>query len=309
VSELSGYTRVGMGIASAARWFGGVLVMIALAAGIRTTRLTAFTQHHESQRYEDAYYLPPSQWLPLMSLGYRSAAADLLWCRTLIYIGEQFIRGGSQRHAQAYADAIITLDPDFKAPYRWPITVMLYREGDFVLKDVLEAADYLRRAVKRWPNDGELAWDLGSTLRFEVVPFIPDAALKKKLESEAADLLSTAALLGAGPPWLALNSSALLTKLGKKEQAIRHLEEVYGTVQDEDTKKQIAAQLAALRSQTYSEAVRAANDQFEGERQRSFPYLSRSAFFVIGPKAQFERLRMLEDDFLPPSVSEQVFDE
>jgi tetratricopeptide (TPR) repeat protein len=298
-----------MDLSSVARWMGGVVVLLALAAGIRSTRLEAFTRHQQSQRYEEAYYLPPSEWLPLMSLGYRSAAADLLWCRTLIYIGEQFLRGGMQRHAGAYADAIITLDPGFKAPYGWPITVALYRPGDFVLKDVLDAVQYLRRAVKLWPNDGELAWDLGSTLRFEVVPHVGDPALKEQLTREAADMLATAAVLGAGPPWLALNSSQLLTKLGKKEQAIRHLEEVYGTVQDEATKQEIAARLAALRSQTYSEAVRAANEQFEQERHRSFPYLPPSLFFVVGPRAELERMRMLRDNFLPPSVSDQVQEE
>jgi tetratricopeptide (TPR) repeat protein len=298
-----------MGLASAARLLGAAVLLLALAAGIRSTRLAAFTQHHESQRYEDAYYLPPSEWLPLMSLGYRSAAADLLWCRTLIYIGEQFMRRGMQRHATAYADAIITLDPAFKAPYSWPATVALYRPGKFVLKDVLDAAEYTRRAVKRWPDDGELAWDLGSVLRFEVLPHVKDPALQEKLEREAADLLSRAAVLGAGPPWLALNSSQLLAKLGKKEQAIRHLEEVYGTVQDPDAKAQIAEQLAALRSQTYSEAVRAANEQFAVERRRSFPYLSPTAFFVVGPRAQFQRMRMLKDNFLPPSFSEQILEE
>lgn len=289
-----------------ARWLGAALLLVGLGAAIRTTRLVAFQQHHDSDHYEDAYYLPPSEWLPPMSLGFRQAAADLLWCRTLIYIGEEFLRGGVLRHATAYADAIITLDPDFKAPYRWPATVSLYRPGEFDLEEVLGAVDYLRRAVRRWPNDGELAWDLGSTLRFEVVPHVKDAALKQKLEGEAADMLSTAALLGAGPPWLALNSSTLLTKLGKKEQAIRHLEEVYGTVQDPETKAQIAARLASLRSQTYAEAVREANEQFEQQRRRAFPYLSPTAFFVLGPRAQEERFRLLEDNFLPATATDSL---
>jgi tetratricopeptide (TPR) repeat protein len=292
----------------AVRFLGGVLLMVALGAAIREVRLAAFAADQKSRRYEDAYYLPPSQWLPIMSLGYRTAAADLLWCRTLVYIGEEFLRGGLQRHATAYADAIITLDPDFKAPYSWPVTVALYRPGEFAQKDVFDAVDYLRRAVKRWPNDGQLAWDLGSTLRFEIMPMLKDAALREKLNNEAGDLLSTAAVLGAGPPWLALNSSDLLAKLGKKEQAIRHLEEVYGTVQDEATKQEIAERLAMLRSETYSEAVREANEQFERERQHAFPYLSPTAFFVLGPRAEIEHFRLLQDDFLPPSRDDQVFE-
>ena len=48
----------------------GVLVLASLAFGVRELRLKAFAAHLGSQRYEDVYYLPPSHWLPVLSVGY-----------------------------------------------------------------------------------------------------------------------------------------------------------------------------------------------------------------------------------------------
>jgi tetratricopeptide (TPR) repeat protein len=284
-----------------------VLAVALLALATRHTRLVAFDQHHESQAYEDVYYLPPSSWLPVLSLGYTSAAADLLWCRSLVYFGDEFIRHGVVKHLFAYGDAIIKLDPDFKTPYSWIATVAMYRAGEFDLKEALIAVGYLRTAVKRFPNDGKLAWDLGSILRFEIYPLLKkDHAMATKIEEEAAEHLSTAALLGAGPPWLALNSANLLQKLGKTEQAIQHLEEVYGSVQDEYTKREVGQRLALLRSEAHAAALQEANDQFERERKRSFPYVSPALFLLLGDKQEFRRMGMLKRNFLPESSAEQV---
>jgi hypothetical protein len=287
-----------------------VLSIVMLAWAIRTTRLTAFEAHRESQTYEDVYYLPPAEWLPVLSMGYRSAAADLLWCRSLVYFGEEFLRKGTVKHLFNYANAIIALDPDFKSVYPWVATAAMYRAGEFDVKEAMHAADYLRTAVRRWPDDGKLAWELGSMLKFEIYPYVgKDPALGEKISEEAAQHLSAAALMGAGPAWLALNSSSLLQRLGKTEQAIQHLEEVYGSVQDESVKAEIAERLASLRSEAYAAAVREANDQFEAQRAASYPYLSSTMFLLLGSKASRARFDMLKRDFLPADPVDQVFDE
>jgi hypothetical protein len=287
-----------------------MLTIVLLAWATRATRLVAFEAHHQSQTYEDVYYLPPAQWLPVLSMGYHTAGADLLWCRSLVYFGEEFLRRGTVKHLFNYASAMITLDPDFKSVYPWVATAAMYRAGDFDLKEAMRATDYLRNAVRRWPNDGKLAWELGSMLKFEIYPYLNnEPELRTKVGEEAAQNLSAAALMGAGPPWLALNSSSLLQRLGKTEQAIQHLEEVYGSVQDDDIKAEIAQRLASLRSETYAEAVREANDQFEAQHLAAYPYLSSSMFLLLGSKASEARFEMIERNFLPADRSAQVFDE
>ncbi|MFT3921891.1 MAG: hypothetical protein QM778_05095 [Myxococcales bacterium] len=280
-----------------------VLALGGIALLARTTRLAAFEEHQAHERYEDVYYLPPANWLPAVSLGYTSAAADLLWCRSLVYFGEEIGQRGNVRHLFQYMDAVIALDPTFRAAYRWAATGIIYRPVPPTIDEVTRGADYLRRAVERWPNDGELRWDLGSYLRFELAPMVKnDPARKDRLLLEAAPHLHVAGIKGAGPPWLALNNATLLSRLGKKEQAIRQLEEVYATVSDEETRSDIMAKLTQLRSESYAEAVQVAVEQFEREREASFPYMSPDLFLLLGPKVSPGYPAAIAEHFAPPDM-------
>ena len=62
-----------------------IVVLIAALAGVWSLRGRAMDHYLASQTYEDIYYLPPPEWLDVMSLGYRRALADLIWLRASIY--------------------------------------------------------------------------------------------------------------------------------------------------------------------------------------------------------------------------------
>jgi tetratricopeptide (TPR) repeat protein len=279
------------------------LLVIAVAAGCYVTRelrLAAFHSHLASQSYEDRYYLPPAEWLPLMSLGFRAALADLIWCRSLIYFGEELVHKGGVKFAFEYTDAVLALDPDFRSAYAWIGTAALYRAKGVTYEDGLRATSYLKRAVDRWPSDGDLHWRYASILRFELAPMLKPGPQKDHLIALSAPHLVAAANLGAGPAWLSLNSVALLERLGQKEQAIRHMEEVYGTVQDERTKRLIEDRLREMRSESFVEALRTANQELESERLASYPYLTPSMFILVGPRYAQREHELVRYRFLPP---------
>ncbi len=259
-----------------------VVAVVALSFASRVARLPVTDAYRSAQRYEDVYYLPSADTLPVLSLGFHSALADLLWCKSLVYFGEDIMHRGTVRYLFLYTDAILALDPSFREPYRWVATGALYRPGHTTLEEALRAADYLARAVKRWPNDGELRWDYGSLLRFELAPKTSDARQKRALLERAAPQLEAAARMGAGPAWLALNSAELLNKLGRTEQAIRHLEELRSTVSDLAVQTEIDQKLSVLRTETYVEALRTAEQQLEAARLRSYPYLSPALYMFVG---------------------------
>lgn len=283
-----------------------LLAVLGVGYGTRELRLLSFHAHQQSQSYEDRYYLPPARWLPVMSLGFRAALADLIWCRSLVYFGEEMVHKGAVKYAFDYTDAVLALDPDFRSAYVWIGTASVYRGAEDLYTNGLRASRYLKRATERWPNDGDLHWRYGAYLRFELAPHLPEGAEKNRLISLSAPHLAVAASLGAGPAWLALNSSAILWTVGQTEQAIRHLEEVYGTVQDENTKRIIEERLTALRSQAFVEALRAANEEFEQERQSSYPYLTPSLFMLIGPRLRETWHAQVANRFLaaPPALAE-----
>jgi hypothetical protein len=265
--------------AGAAVWLFAIAV---LCLGVRETRLHIVEQHRDAQKYEDIYYLPSAEHLPMLSLGYQAALADLLWCKSLVYFGEQIVHRGVVRYLFQYTDAIIALDPSFREPYRWVSTAAFYKPGQLSREAAYHAAEYLARAVRRWPNDGELRWDYGSLLRFELSPLERAPQRKRALLERAAPHLEAAARLGAGPPWLALDSAELLNKLGRTEQAIRHLEEFRSLVTDPAVQNEIEQKLWRLRTEAYVEAQRTAIHNFEEGRLRSYPYLSPELYFFIG---------------------------
>lgn len=277
------------------RALGTVLVLAALALSAVTAselRTHAHDEYQAAQTYEAVYYLPPSEWLPVFSLNWDEAAASLLWMRALVYFGEEFVHGGDVSHVYRYADAMLALDPDFAAVYRWVGVAGLYRPVAITPDDVERAVQIMERGAERFPEDGELAWSLGAALVFELAPLHED-------DEEAADRararglphLMRAARLGAAPEWMGLANSALMMHLGRNEQAVRHLEETYHHVDDPELRARITERIRGLREQARADALVAIVSELESKRRRDFPYLSADLFILVGerPPVDLER--------------------
>jgi len=125
------------------------------------------------QAYEDIYYLPPPEWLQVMSLGHRHALADLIWLRALIYFGEEFEHRGAVKHVFNYGESMLALDPDFQRVYRWIGVAGVYTPTGSPREFIERAIAVLRRGVERFPDDGDMAWDAGATITYELLPNLP----------------------------------------------------------------------------------------------------------------------------------------
>ncbi len=256
--------------------------MIGVVAGVGTLRGRAMEQFLETRTYEDIYYLPPPEWLGVMSLGHRRALADLIWLRALIYFGEEFEHQGAVRHVFNYGESMLSLDPDFQRVYRWVGVAGVYTPAGSPPEVIERAIDVLRRGVARFPEDGELAWDAGATIIYELLPHLDkDDPRRTQLLEEGNQHMMAAARLGAGPAWLVLTNATTLRKLGERDRELRHLEEMYAMVRDPTVKEQIEIRLALLRDQAYSEAFRSANEEFEQRRLEEFPYMSPTLYFFV----------------------------
>lgn len=271
--------------------------------------LSAITTHHfrahamghylSTQRYEDVYYLPPAEWLPVFSLGYKKALSDLIWMKALIYFGEELIQQGNVRYLFHYAEAMLSLDKYFRAVYRWVAISALYRTGEVTEKDARKAIGFLERGIRLFPDDGALAWDLGATYVYELVPLLKDKEERNKARKLGLPYLESAALRGAGPKWLALSNASQLVKLGQTQQAIRHLETLYSTTYDTEKRELIEKRLAILRNQAYVEAMKHTLEEYRKAHQRDFPYLSSTLYLLVGPRPPFDSKGFLERNFDP----------
>jgi hypothetical protein len=256
--------------------------MLAVVTGVWSLRGRAMDHYLSMQAYEDIYYLPPPQWLQVMSLGHRRALADLIWLRALIYFGDEFANEGAVKHVFNYGESMLALDPDFRRAYRWVGVAGIYTPTGSPLEFIEHSIDVLRRGVERFPDDGELAWDTGATIIYELLPNLPeDDPNREELRIEGNEHMIAAARLGAGPEWLVITNATSLRKLGKRDRELHHLEEMYAVIRDPKVKKQIEIRLAQLRDRAYSEAFRSANEEFELRRLEEFPYLPPTLYLMI----------------------------
>jgi tetratricopeptide (TPR) repeat protein len=226
------------------------LALLALAAASDGLRASAHERYRSAQRYEDVYYLPPADWLPVLSLGWNEAAADLLWMRALVYFGEEFRHGGGLSHVFNYADAIVALDPQFLAVYRWMGMAALYRPVAITTDDVERAVAFMQRGEELFPEDGELAWNIGAALVFELPGMLDDDVEGiRDARERGLPYLMKAVRLGAAPEWAALTNASLLAQIGRREQAIRHLVQMHQLVDDPATRAQIEERIRVLREE------------------------------------------------------------
>ena len=260
----------------------GVVVMLGVAAGVGSLRGEAMGHYLGTQTYEDIYYLPPPQWLQVMSLGHRRALADLIWLRALIYFGDEFENRGAVKHVFNYGESMLALDPDFRRVYRWVGVAGVYTPTGSPPEFIERSIDVLRRGVERFPNDGELAWDTGATITYELLPNLPkDDPDRERLVVDGNYYMMAAARLGAGPPWLVLTNARSLRKLGQRDRELRHLEEMYAVIRNPEVKAQIERRLSRLRDEAYVEAFRSANAEFEQRRLEEFPYMPSALYFFV----------------------------
>jgi len=259
-----------------------VAALVVALAGVWSLRGRAMEQYLHTQTYEDIYYLPPPAWLQVMSLGYRRALADLIWLRALIYFGDEFENRGAVKHVFNYGESMLALDPDFRRVYRWVGVAGVYTPTGSPPEFMERAIDVLRRGVERFPEDGQLAWDAGATIMYELLPHRPkDDPDRERLRTEGTEHMMAAARLGAGPDWLVITNASALRKLGEKERELHHLEEMYAMVRDPVVKGQIEVRLSQLRDEAYAEAFRRANQEFEERRKAEFPYLPPALYFFV----------------------------
>lgn len=263
-----------------------VLSLLALTVPLSALRIRTLERWSGAATYEDIYYLPSPAWLGVLSLGHREALADLVWMRALVYFGEEVAHRGRARHVFHYTEAMLALDEDFRAPYHWIATAALYGNTELNPADVRRAIQIMERGLAKFPNDGELAWDIGATLAFELPPLLDDPEEDANARRDAVPFLMMAARLGAAPEWMALTNASMLSHLGEVETAAQHLEEMYAITRDESTRTRIAGAIAQLRSQLYAETLVEVDRDQEEARVREMPYVSPELFPLIRQPAR-----------------------
>ncbi len=269
-----------------ARAPAATLLVVALTAlalvGIgRVQPALARTTHLVKER-DDLYALPPPEELKVATLGYRSAAVDLLWAKMLVGYGTHFEEKTRFPDVTHYLDAILVLDPDYRPAYRYADTLLFYHPGGVAdASDIATIRVYMNRAFAARPYDGALWLQYGQFLAFTSVSVMPDDQ-RDSLQAEGARLMARGVELGAETSRI-LSVATLLDRNGARAAAIDGLRRSYSLTDDPHTRDQIAARLASLEGTAQRDEAERAMKRVETRWREDFAFLSRGEYLLIGP--------------------------
>jgi hypothetical protein len=246
----------------------------------------------------ERYYVPPPPLLRAMTFGYNELAADLLWIRTVAYYVQQLLGDRDFRNLQRFVTTILVLDERFKEVYRFAAPMFLLQSGPDN-EHVLAGIELLERGHRHFPEEYGFAFSIGAAYMSDLRTQNP--AQRARWRRQAADWLHRAALLGDDVPWLPSLVARLHTEQGERGLAIRHLQELYLTTQDEAMKTQIAAKLRSLEAAHLADELREQAQRFAREQRESeLSFVAPDLYALIGlpPLPRFRLQRELPQEQL-----------
>jgi hypothetical protein len=266
----------------------GTVVAVAIAAtGIAFTRAPAAATVQHVKETSDVYVLPPTEYLGLLSLGYRAALADGLWAQVLVSQGLHMAAHRRFTNLTHLIDAINELDPEFRPPYLMADALFTFQSGETPHEEVLKAREVLERGTRVRPLDGEIWLNAGEFTAF-IAPgsYLKEPAEQASWRTDGARMLARAAELGAenaDVSWRALGGAGIFMRAGERDAAIRLLQRTLAVTDDEELREKIQGQLAKLLGEEMAAAYRSRNRAFHEIWGRDLTFVSKTRLLLLGP--------------------------
>lgn len=262
----------------------GILVAVAIvlgsAFGISRVQPGLANSVRAVKQRDDVFLLPPDDELRAMTLGYKSAAADLLWAKLVVEHGLHHQEKRPFPEIYRYLDGILALEPDYALLYTFVDTMVCYGPGGPKGPEEAHATKrYFERGVAARPYDAELWLHYGQFMAFLAPTFLADKAEIEKWRLEGSFAIARAVELGSDPN-RSLAATSILSKSNEREATIRHLQRLYALSDDQDFRQQMLLRLQKLEGPLDAERVVGI---VENEWHMRYPFLSRSAALLVGP--------------------------
>jgi len=263
------------------------VALIALAAlSVHRLRAPLNATFLGTKTLNDVYTLPPTAQLNAMSLGYRSALADLIFSHVLVSSGIHFQEKRIFEFAGNYVEAVNALDPKFELPYLMadglitlqakPVSVDAYRQARRILERGMAEFPYSQRL---WSSAGMFLAYLGPTGNIT-----GDELADWKLAGGRA-LARSCELVGSkdAPPKQCIVAAGLLDKAGEAAAAQQFIERMLAFNDNPEVRKFMTALLEQKAGVAERERLRQRREQFKRAWSADLPFISRGAALTIGP--------------------------
>ncbi len=268
-------------------WIRTFALMVLATVGVGAVRSRLAYVHEQVRETSEVYLLPPPQQLAAMSLGYKSALADILWAHVLTAQGFRMMEKRRFENLTRLYDAMNELDPTFRDPYLFADALITLQVGVTPREEVLKAREVMERGVKHRPLDGEIWLLLGQFVAY-VAPgsYLTDPKEQEAWRIEGAKMLAKAAELSSSDPslaWQAIGGASILRRAGERDAAIRFLERALAVTDDDALKEHIKQQLKLLVEDKLAADYQSRQEAFKALRAQDPPTVSRTMFLLLGP--------------------------
>jgi hypothetical protein len=231
---------------------------------------------------ENVPYAPSDAAAPFISLGYREAAADLMWIRTLGYLGRT---DDTSKGVRDLVYATHALDDHFRPVYDVGAVGIQAANRGVDNDSHLAAIDLFVRGMRAYPDKWEYPALAGQTYLVDLKP--NDAAQQREWTERAVDLFETAMRLPGAPERLAGTVAYFQDKIGRHELAVQSLQARILLAQDPRARLALIKQLAELEDRdeidlriAMLESRRAFVDAWTANR----PALPPSMYLILGKR-------------------------
>ena len=263
------------------------LITIALAAvSINGLRLPLSQRFVAVKEQNDVFALPPPRQVVALSLGYRSALADLIFAHVLVSTGIHIQERRGFEFVGKYIETVNELDPKFAAPYRMAdglITLQAKAVGPDAYR---QARRILERGMAELPYDQALWTTAGQFLAYlGPTAFTDPKELDDWRLAGGRALARACELVGSDEnlPHQCVVAAGLLTKSGQALASRQFLERMLQVNDDPEIRTLVTALLKKAVGSAELDRVQAHRRAFLQAWADDLPFVSRGAISTIGP--------------------------
>lgn len=258
-------------------------IAIVALAGARFARVSASTTSASSGAPTVPFTPSPAN-APFVALGYREAAADLLYVRMIGYFcGDDSTGSG----VADLAEAIGALDPEFQRVYEYGANAMTLAKFGVDNEIYLRAVALLEAGTHRFPQNWQLPYLAGQIYSQDLKTDDPN---QRRAWDERAIMLIESAIRKPGAPTRAASWATMMrTKLGQHERAVANLREMVLITSDARERQrlldligQLQIKDAAVMANEIDEVRRVFDRRWRQER----PAVNATMYVLIGTRLQ-----------------------
>ncbi|HMJ10958.1 MAG TPA: hypothetical protein VK524_06100, partial [Polyangiaceae bacterium] len=232
---------------------------IVLAAGlIAAVRYRLADAVQKVKAKNDVYALPSPEQTIALSLGYRSALADLLFAHVLVSYGLHFEQKRRFEFVGNYLDTINALDPKFRRPYRFADTLLTMQPKAPRKQDYIKARQILERGLRERPQDTELWLTAGQFMAYLAPPNLKDEKLANEWRIAGARTLAHACELvsdNENIPYHCITAASLFSRAGERSAVVDFLQRFLAVNDNEEMRRLALGYLKTVGAEQYQADV------------------------------------------------------